>query len=505
MRVINANKKLLFMAAFFILVIGFAHAGIIHKVEIFDDYTLINTTIILKSPERVNYWEVSWKVPENSEILGIWDSAGEIKNYKLYEKNLDIITNKGKKRNKEKLIISIMHKEIENKFLPLRIYEVNLPGFGEEETFARINADNMLAWSYPLGFNGKMENGSLIISGKGPLSLKISFSKEKPELEHYYYVSKINTIEKNVLDNADQIYEFVSNIFGFALPYPYITIMVLPPELYSKYADNWSEGTFKEPGIILLRNSRNLLVSLAHETAHAFNREVLKWDRTNASWFDEGSAKLVEFLYKVDKNIEYPEIFGEVKRVDLEKKIGIIKPNFDAKDLWSYYQSGLNFMEGWNPKSRNLEFGYAYSELYMREFFMKNGISNLRRAYKELMEIDKEVYNVSERNRIITKILGSEFRPCYSEFFEEMKNCIRKVNDYVPEKILETEIKNISKKIRKIPEFDEEFLTSNNKNITNNNKNMSNNFDNFNSIIGKIKNFFIEIFNRFFNKISEIF
>jgi hypothetical protein len=395
---------------------------------------------VLRSDKKVNYWEISWILPNNSRVLELRDSKGPIKEYLLLENNkLKITTNRGVARDKEKLQISILHPAVEEKFDGLKIYYVSLAGFENEDSFVIIKNENLLSWATNFGFKSFFDNNTLRIHGKGPITLKVSFSEKQKQKRYLFFNINSQNMQK-ISENFDEVYDFVESVYGFSLPYKHLSVIILSNETYNSYFDKWSEGTFSEPGMIFLRDSSEFLTTLVHETAHAFNRESLRWDKTNGAWFDEGSAKLVEFLYKVNKNIKYPELFGEEKVLKEKNKIIKIMPNFRPEDLMNYYYSREKFMESWDAKKENLEFGYAYSELLMRSFLMKKGLEKFRDVFKELKKLDKEIEKIEEKNNVLLGLLGIEFEPCNLPSLEEMKKCLKEINDYVPQMFIKHEI-----------------------------------------------------------------
>jgi hypothetical protein len=85
----------------------------------------------------------------------------------------------------------------------------------------------------------------------------------------------------------------------------------------------------------------------------------------------------------------------------------------------------------WNPKKYSdsrREFGYTYSELFIREY-LKDNSSALHKVYENLLGINKRIENENERNKVILNILGREFKPCYSKDLQEIKTCTKELNE----------------------------------------------------------------------------
>ena len=170
-----------------------------------------------------------------------------------------------------------------------------------------------------------------------------------------------------------------------------------------------------------------------HETIHGFNLFALDWDKTNISWFDEGVATYMSAVIFRMLNETKPEIFGEKIKWKEGNKIYMLEPNQKPKDLLNYYKRNENWMLYWNPKKyqdRRREFGYAYSELFIRELLNENSTA-LHRIYRELLKINESIEDENKRNEIMLSILGRDFKPCYSLNLEEIKNCTEKLNNMV--------------------------------------------------------------------------
>ena len=196
-----------------------------------------------------------------------------------------------------------------------------------------------------------------------------------------------------------------------------------------------------------------------HETAHGFNSFVLDWDKTNISWFDEGVATYISsFMYRV-LNKTRPEIFGGDIRWRDNYTIYTLKSEFKPEDLYNYYRHNNSWMLYWYPSKYNdykRNFGYAYSELFIREYLYENS-SALHRVYKELLKINKSIKSPEERNKIMLNILEKDFKPCYSLNLSKIKNCTKKLN-YMVFEIPSGEKINYNYRVEPIKiEFEEKY------------------------------------------------
>jgi len=110
---------------------------------------------------------------------------------------------------------------------------------------------------------------------------------------------------------------------------------------------------------------------ILHEATHAFNAQVLKWNESNSAWFDEGMAKLVEdHIYELRGTKKSNLFLDDVNWIQ-GNMIYIRPPRGSITELKNYIETRDNYMENWStalasPDMR--EFGYAFSELWTKEF-----------------------------------------------------------------------------------------------------------------------------------------
>jgi hypothetical protein len=206
-------------------------------------------------------------------------------------------------------------------------------------------------------------------------------------------------------------------------------VAVVPEEEYTDDYIDWSAGTFN--GLIVLKESKNeneILATAIHETVHGFNQFAVDWDQTNISWFDEGTASYIgSAAYRI-LGEQQPELFGEKKVWRNNTYIYTLPPKKTPEELLTYYQTNRNFMYYWYPQSAyDREFGYAYSELFIREYVKDYG-NELQKVYRQLLEINQTVYDRDEANKIILDIMDTDFKPCYSLKLKEIENCTTILN-----------------------------------------------------------------------------
>ncbi|HIE41441.1 MAG TPA: hypothetical protein EYP80_02130 [Candidatus Aenigmarchaeota archaeon] len=430
-------KKLLIL---FILLLP-VRGEVIHDLNLNNNYIEINSTLILHSKNYLDYWEITIPLQEDSKVISVQDDIGKI-HYNFSNNELIFRTNN--KRAKTR-IINIMYEVPLKREYDFLFVNLNLFGF-ENETYVVI-APNFQYFFIP---NAEIEYGSKIkAKGRGALEVKILFGG-KNESKHYFTNSNFD------LDKVEYYFWILESITGLKIPTKF-GILILPKNKYKGEFEEWSSGTFKD-GLIVVREDLDedeKIATIMHETMHGFNSFVLDWDATNISWFDEGTATYVSSIMFRILNQSKPEIFGESIIWREGNKIYTLEPNQKPVDLWNYYKKNENWMLFWNPRKYSdwrREFGYAYSELFIRDY-LKDNATALRRVYKELLKINKIVENSYERNQIIQKILGKEFRPCYSLDLEEIRNCTYKLNKM--KFVIEKNGKKIDYKVE-IPELPKE-------------------------------------------------
>ena len=439
-------KKIFIVLLLFLIFIIPVSAEIFHDISLTDKEIIVNSTLILKSKDKIDYWNLKINIPEGSEIIKLKDEIGVVK-YNISDNEINFITNK--KKANTRIVNLIFKKKLEEKY-GFKIAKINLFGFKNDSTI--ITAPNV---SYLFIPDAEIEYGETIKAKTcGAAILKIIFNGKK-ESEHYFTDSDLN------LESLEKYCWVIEGLTGMKVPVKF-GIVSLPDSEYNELLENWSLGAFKD-GLIFVREnlSKNeKTATILHETTHGFNSFALDWDKTKIAWFDEGVACYVTSVMYRLLNETKPELFGEEIRWREGMKIYTLKPNMEPRNLYLYYKQGKNWVSTWYPSKYSnkyqREFGYAYSELFIREF-LKEDSNNLHKIYQELLKINKSIENEYVRNSMILKIFGRELKPCYSTNLEEIKNCTRELNE-MDFNIPKTEGNEITYKVEipKIPEEEPE-------------------------------------------------
>jgi hypothetical protein len=202
--------------------------------------------------------------------------------------------------------------------------------------------------------------------------------------------------------------------------------------VYEDKVSEWSRGEYSG-GVIRMRGGLegDFAPVLAEETVHAFNEETLNFDNTSSTWLDEGIAGYTQAMVrkKLSGESKTRTLFGE-ERSYSERRDGslykITKPSKgDKQKLWQYYQDNMSFMKHWNPqKSENRDFGYAYSELIIRNYVSQN--NSIRKLYNQLNP--QKIKNNEEKWRKYSEIL--DLKPCNYSSRKKFDSCLERINKY---------------------------------------------------------------------------
>ncbi len=399
----------------------------------------INATVLLECRDScpVSGWELSWSKPENAKVLSVRDSLGRIEDYQVYDDSISIETNSGPARYNETLEIRMrMAVEAEEVHDGLYKRTLSLPGFREQETFGEVYAEDLLSGRLNFGFETGFGNESMQFRGNGPVNIRIKFGDGYETRYFSFFGAEI--------DGAEIAYEVPRGTTGLSQDFRRFPVAVMEDETYNQKVNDWSAGEYLS-GAIQIRSpdsekiGEDFLPVLAHEVVHGLNDRKLNWDLTRSSYFNEGTAKYVEFLVKRklygSGEIDQPpaELFGEEityrQEEDGDTYIYTVPSKGDQDELWSYYQNDKQYMKTWNPTTSGADirrFGYAYSELILRNHIAREG-GSLSQLYRDL-EVDMEVESSQEKWDIYSRHL--DLTPCKYEDRGRFENCLEEINSY---------------------------------------------------------------------------
>lgn len=411
-----------------LVLIGSARASVVHEVRVKGDSAEITSILEMTSQKEVNKWRLTVDLPRNSTVETIRDSRGNI-SFEWVGSEVKFETNSGPSRKREKVEINYNVPNVrEEQFKPLDTIHMSLFGFSNETLKAEIFVDHAISWYTPLNFKSQKGEESLKFQGQGSLPLYIYTSEKGEQSQHYHYFSEEG------IDQVEKLFPLLPYFTGIRSPHRKFPIVFLNDSRYNSLINEWSSGRYRRGGLVLIRDNlsqRDKIPTVLHETMHGFNAELLKWDRTQTAYFDEGMAKFVEFLTKEKMDLPQGEIFGDRNYFEEGENRYYLEPRSSSEALWNYYSDGEEWMLRWNPWGGEgpsaKEFGYAYSELLIREHVQQNGIKSLRNVSAELLGVEDRVENWRKKSDILSQILDG-LKPCYSRSRKEFNDCLERVN-----------------------------------------------------------------------------
>lgn len=432
--------KALVLVVLLALSISFAQASdVFYEVNDTSEGYNLSTTIQLECDEDsagcpTSRWSLSWDKPENSEVLLVENNYGEIDSYRTDNGLLTVESSEGSRTNNQTFrMVFKVEEDREGLGGSLERRPLNLPGYAGSKTSGKVRADDFLTASASSGTKTGLDNGSLAFESEGPLNLRLNFG-DGEELAGYSYFANVPLNETT----SRMAYETALGVTSTKPKYNFYPVVIKSPEVYQAEHGLWSSGEYSE-GVITIRDDLDdrTTAVLAHETVHAINHEAFEWSRSESAYIDEGLATYTEFLvnkrmYREELTDNMPpQLFGESIEYTERQGSDIIRyelpPQGDKEQLWHYYEENQSFMKQWHPKQEeNREFGYAYSQLIIRNY-VKNG-GDLNTLYQEFKDIEREFGNEEDKWNTLDEVVDLE--PCNYDSREQFDSCIKEINDY---------------------------------------------------------------------------
>jgi hypothetical protein len=352
----------------------------------------------------------------------------------------------------------VVNDVIEESYNGLDLVKLRLSGFSDrrddvpdEKTQVTVETrERLLSESHSYGFDHTLDQYAATYKGDGPINIHLAVGEGSKEYNNYVLFGDGNLTE------ADRMYWLVPAITGIGVttPRPAMNkhpVIVLPDTEYDQVVDEWSSGQYRTGGMIFLRKSAtgkdDLPAILLHEVTHAYNEHALRWTNEGMGWFDEGTAKYVEYVVKHEKNLRYAEIFGDEVRWTgpCEDQAGQCRYTLNTRgtpdQLWNYYQQDGEFMYSWTPSKSSTpterRFGYAFAELLIRNYIrQENSDTALYPVYSDLMAMERhpDESPQDETERVLA-ILDAGFTPCYNaenRSRQAFASCLEQVNSMTP-------------------------------------------------------------------------
>jgi len=441
-------KKAFLLLFFLLAAAGLANASYFnYSIELEGDGAVFTTTIGLESATPANSFKLNgFLLPENSTVISIKDTIGEIEDYTLAGGKITFESNKGAARLKETVELKYSVEGVKGKgFSPLYFAEFSLPASEGSDVSVEVKGERVISFESNTGFNGEVRDGVLKMAGQGPAWFACFYSNEGKDYNHYVLFNKSGhsdtELEEHGVREADKLFDIIPLIIGIKPPFEKIPVVALEESEYLAQINSYSEGVYRTGGIIVVNGEsfeKDASAVILHETTHAFNAQALEWNESGTAWFDEGTAKFVENLIRGMRGERKANLFrGKVSWIEGSYRY-TIEPRGNFNDLVAYLNEKKGFMEEWNTDTEETrEFGYAFSELYVREYVREKGYEKLQEAYRGMLEINESTKSREEFSSRILGLLGKELYPCDKGDEVQIQECVNALNKAsfdVPEK-----------------------------------------------------------------------
>jgi len=405
-----------------VLLLPIATAQVFYQTDVSEETVRTNLSLKINCETEcpVSRWSLNMTVPREAEVIDVRSSRGDVESY---SKIGDQITVKSSTppRESEKITINYgLNERAKQVHEGLYTRILSLPAFPREKNSGQLKGD-IIHSSISSGFDLSTAEDSINFTGAGPSNIYLVLG-DGYETKYYEFFG-------DEPKNTSISYEIPVGVLGFSTGFERLPVAVMPSSKYNETINRWSAGQYTNATLTVRDNlDDNLKPILAHETVHALNDHYFEWD-TRGSWFDEGVSKYIEYLTKkgLEGESRTREVFGEDKSYITNRGGSRYKHHLPSKGdkdvLWKYYQDDREFMKHWSPESNNREFGYAYSELVIRNYIMRNG--SLKELYKNIdtsIESDDKKWNVVSQHMDLT--------PCKYDSRDIFEECLERINEY---------------------------------------------------------------------------
>lgn len=422
------RKILLFLAL--ALLVGHAAGEVQYSIVADEERVFMNSTIELDCD--FNCPGLTWTLVDDATVIGVRDGRGKVE----YEVSGEEVKIEGRRSYGSDTRVVEISSRVENdaQLIHAGLYKrtLRLSGFEGERTSGTVSSENLISGRTGFGFDMSFSSDEMVFQGDGPVNIRMKFG-DGHETDYFsFFGAKPSGTEK--------AYEVPVGTLGIFQEFKRFPVAVHTDESYDRNVNEWSAGEYVS-GAIQIRNQESIgedfLPVLAHEVVHGLNDRILNWDHTRSSYFDEGTGKYVEFLLKKklynEGKIDEPprELFGESIRYDPDSGDGKyykLPPKGDKEQLWTYYENDRDFMKTWsamNADQDTRKFGYAYSELVIRNY-VKNG-GSLRELYRDI-QVEQEIDSPEVKWQIYSEHL--DMTPCDYSSRDRFEECLEDINSY---------------------------------------------------------------------------
>lgn len=449
----DTTRSLFPIIALFILFTATGAATVSYDIDVGPETTTTNVSFELFANDSVNSWKAQWSVPSEADIIEAHDSLGPIDDIERDGNQASFETNQGDRRNTE--VVTLVYEyptEVESYQGTVRALGLQLSGFSdrypqydEERTQVEVTVpDPIIGTAETFGFDHSRDERTARFQGEGPVNIDVTYGTSDDEYEHFLLVGEAN------LSRADAAYPLLTKITGHRPSFRTMAVVIMPDDEYDEREQSWSAGTYNRGGIITVRNStvgkETFTGTVMHEAMHGFNQRQTDWAGDTAAVLDEGTAQYAEWLTNRQTNAHISEIFGDETTwtgpcsEDSDDRCRFsLEARLTPDHLISYYEQGQNRMAGWKPSEGGTAvlagnqtsmrtFGYAYSELLVRNHARRNGPDSIRDIYEEMRGFETEAEGPEEYWDRVEELFGN-VEPCRFRDRDEVRTCLANVND----------------------------------------------------------------------------
>ncbi|WP_414836351.1 hypothetical protein [Candidatus Nanohalococcus occultus] len=368
----------------------------------------------------VSRWTARLSVPASAQIQDVSSENGEVLDYERTGNTLTVRTETPPTRSELINVGYVIDRNAQQVTENLYTRSISLPGFSGEQTSGTLTVQDFISARSGNGFRYSVDKNTVNFTGTGATNFVTAFG-QGDKAEYFEFFGK-------PVENSSKAYKISVGTLGVTNRFERFPAAVIDAEVYNRTVNEWSAGQYTN-ATIYLRDSLgdDEKPVLAHETVHGLNDQALGW-RSRSSWFDEGTAKYVEFLVRKSSGDYTREVFGEpvsyTRNKDGRRYRYTLPSEGDKDRLWAYYESNSSWMKNWGPKQGNREFGYAYSELVVRNYIQNGG--RLSQLYQD---IRSESYQTDEEKwRGLSQHIDTT--PCKYESRERFESCLDDVNSF---------------------------------------------------------------------------
>lgn len=426
-------KRFLLLSLFLLLASSASANQVYYEMNVTEDAIDMNTSIKLECEDDCpTNWQLSWTLPKDAQVLGVSNEGEEIEEYTVENGGIVVTSNPDGRRDPETFLIQMrVEREAEEVYDGLYQREFSLRSFKGAETTGVVHVEDFLSGWTGYGVETSIEGDNLSFRSEGPLNLRVK-SGEGYENEYYEFFG-------DEPENTSIAFTVPVGTTGEQLKFQKLPVAIMPGWIFNETVSPWSAGEYVS-GSAKMREGieDDFLPVLAHETVHALNDRKLKWDQTRSSYFEEGTSRYVEFLVRKklygEGRIKTPsrEVFGESVRFDPDPDdnyYSTIPPKGSADRLWNYYREDKEYMKVWTPFEASKvtrPFGYAYSELIIRNHVAREG-GSVRELYSNL-SVDREISDPQKKWDVFSEYI--DLTPCKFESRDRFNRCLEEINDY---------------------------------------------------------------------------